>query len=455
MKYLWFRITLYTLLPTLCITQAPDTLWTKTYGGSGNDMGYSVQQTVDGGFIIAGWTRSFGAGGSDIYLIKVDAVGNLVWEKTYGGSEEEMGWSVIQTPDGGYIIAGYTYSFGNGDADVYLIRTDSLGDTLWTNTYGGDSTDSGYSLTTASDGGFVIAGRTQSSGAGSDDIYLIRTDSLGNLVWQKTYGGPLFDIAYSICETYDGGYIIAGYSSSFGNAGAYVIRTDSQGDSLWTRLYGGSMHDLASHVEPINDTSYIISGYTESFGAFYGDFLLVKFNDNGDTIWTRNYGGEFTEWAYPVKQTTDNCYIVAGWTDSYGGTYGSNVYLVKLDEWGDTIWTGVYANDTNEAAFDMQITSDGSYIIVGSTNSYGAGGDDVYLIKTEPDTLSIKKHKIYPVECKNSGATIFSGPLQLPKNKNCRVFDITGRVVMPDKIKPGIYFIEIDGRITGKVIKIR
>ncbi len=417
-------------------------------------MGYSVQQTVDGGFIIAGWTRSFGAGGSDMYLIKVDAVGNLVWEKTYGGADDETGWSSIQTADGGYVIAGYTYSFGPGNADMYLVRTNTLGDTLWTRTYGGNGSDRSYALCKTSDNGFVLAGATSSFGQGYE-VYIIKTDSLGNRIWEKTYGGPLFDIAYSICETYDGGYIIAGYSSSFGNAGAYVIRTDSQGDSLWTRLYGGSMYDLASHVEPINDTSYIISGYTESFGAIYGDFLLVKFNDNGDTIWTRNYGGEFTEWAYPVKQTTDNCYIVAGWTDSYGGTYGSNVYLVKLDEWGDTIWTGVYANDTNEAAFDMQITSDGSYIIVGSTNSYGAGGDDVYLLKMEPDTLGVKERRSTSNYADIFRSTLITGSLLLPEGKNYKVFDVTGRVVLPDKIKPGIYFVEIDGVISHKVIKVK
>lgn len=449
---IYFTIILLFFMP-FAFAQVPDTLWTRTYGGPGNDMGYSVEQTVDGGFIIAGWTRSFGAGGSDMYLIKVDAAGNLVWEKTYGGTDDETGWSTVQTADGGYVIAGHTYSFGSGNADMYLVRTDTLGDTLWTRTFGGHGDDYSYTLCRTSDYGFILAGKSSSFGQG-DEMYIVKTDSLGNPVWEKSFGGPLFDVAYSIRETYDGGYIIAGYSSSFGNAGAYVVRIDNQGDSLWTRLYGGSMSDLASHVEPTNDTGYIIAGYTESFGAVYGDFLLVKFNDNGDTIWIRNYGGEFTEWAYSVKQTADNCYIVAGWTDSYGGTYGSNIYLVKLDEWGDTMWTGVYAKDTNEVAFDMQIISDGSYIIVGSTNSYGAGGEDVYLIKTEPD-VGVEEKKTTIAVKKNYGATIFSGPLLLPEGINCKVFDIAGRVVIPNKIRPGIYFIEIDGKITRKVVKVR
>lgn len=448
------KIAVVIMTSTFLFAQAPDTLWTRTYGGPGHDMGYSVRQTMDGGFIIGGWTRSFGAGGSDMYLIKVDVVGNLEWEKTYGGIDDETGWSVRQTADHGYVIVGYTYSFGAGNADVYLVRTDTVGDTLWTRTYGGGGDDYSYSICKTLDNGFVLVGRS-SSFRQEDDVYLVKTDSMGNQIWEKTYGGSLFDIAYSICETYDGGYIIAGYSSSFGNAGAYVIRTDSQGDSLWTRLYGGAMSDLASHVELLDDTSYIIAGYTESFGATNGDFLIVKFNDNGDTIWTRNYGGEYTEWAYAAKKTADNCYTVAGWTDSYGGTYGSNIYLVKLDEWGDSVWTGVYANDSNEAAFDMQIMSDRSYIFVGSTNSYGAGGEDVYLIKTEPDTFGVKEHLVTSTHTDIIGPTIFTGSILLPEGKECKIFDITGRIVIPDKIKPGIYFVEIDKKIVQKVIKVK
>ncbi|MGB3340756.1 MAG: hypothetical protein WBB37_04665 [bacterium] len=294
------KIIIFMLTTTFLFAQAPDTLWTRTYGGAGNDMGYSIQQTADGGFIIGGWTRSFGAGGSDMYLIKVDAAGNLEWDKTYGGVNDETGWSVIETPDHGYAIAGHTYSFGSGSADVYLVRTDALGDTLWTRTYGGDEYDYSYSLCKTPDNGFVLAGTSSSFGQG-DEVYIIKTDSLGNQLWAKTYGGSLSDGAYAVRETYDEGYIIAGFSSSFGNSGAYVVRIDSLGDSLWTRLYGGAMSDLASHVELFDDTSYIIAGYTESFGAAYGDFLIVKFNDNGDTLWTRNYGGEYTEWAYAGK----------------------------------------------------------------------------------------------------------------------------------------------------------
>lgn len=446
---LWFAI-------TFVYAQAPDILWTKTYGGAADDMGYSVQQTTDGGFVITGWTRSYGSGDFNVYLIKTDADGNTQWEKTYGGPDEDIGWSVMQTADEGYIVAGYTCSFGHGDADMYVIKTDSIGDTLWTNIYGGDKTESGFTLEGASDGGFVIAGRTLSFGAGHDDIYLIKIDSLGNLIWEKTYGGSAWDVAYSIRKLPDGGYIIAGYTTSYGVGGqdVYVVRTDSNGDSLWSRTYGGGVHDLASHVESAVDSGYIMIGYTESFGATYGDYYLVRTDKDGDTLWTRHYGGDYTEWGYSVQQVDDSSYVLVGWTDSYVSS-GSGIYFMKVNAFGDILWTQIYGGDSNDAAFDMKITSDSGYIIVGSTRSFGAGGDDVYLIRTKPDTLGIKEQKIIPITNSDFSTTIISAPLLLPEGRKCRIFNITGRVVAPDKMRPGIYFIEIDGKITNKVVKVR
>ena len=386
MKNIILHILLSALCPLLLVAQAPDTLWTRTFGGVANDMGYAVQQTSDGGFVIAGWTRSFGAGESDVYLIKTDANGILQWQKTYGGAEIDKGWSVQQTSDGGYMIAGYTNSFGYGDADVYVIRTTSQGDTLWTKTYGGTSSDCGYTLDNASDGGFVVAGGTCSFGAGNDDLYVISIDTLGNLVWERTYGGTGHDDAYSIKQLYDGGYIIAGYTTSFGVIGqdAYVVRIDSSGDSLWTQTYGDSVHDLFSYVETTADSGYILIGLTLSFGI-NGDYYLIRTDRNGDVVWERNYGGEMTEWGYAIRETNDSSYVCVGWSDSYYPPGGSNIYFVKIDNAGDTIWTSLNGGDNNDAAFDMQVASDNGYIIVGSTESYGAGGEDVYLIKTEPD----------------------------------------------------------------------
>ena len=214
-------------------------------GGAADDWAYSVQQTADGGYIVAGYTNSFGAGDYDFYLVKTNSQGDTLWTRTYGGSDDDWAYSVQQTADGGYIVAGYTYSFGAGDDDFYLVKTNSQGDTLWTRTYGGSGDDEAYSVQQTADGGYIVAGYTSSFGAGSGDFYLVKTNSQGDTLWTRTYGGSGYDGAYSVQQTADGGYIVAGYTGSFG-AGSddfYLVKTNSQGDTLWTRTYGGSSND--------------------------------------------------------------------------------------------------------------------------------------------------------------------------------------------------------------------
>ena len=220
------------LLFTACFAAiaAAQTSWWRTYGGTLTDQGWSVQQTSDGGYIIAGRTYSFGAGNSDVYLTKTNTPGDTLWTRTYGGTSEDDGYSVQQTTDSGYIITGYTASFSAGG--VYLIRTNASGDTLWTRTYGGTSEDVGTSVQQTLDGGYIVAGYTLTFGAGGYDAYLIKTDASGDTMWTRTYGGTGDDQGYSVQQTSDGGYIIAGRTYSFGagNSDVYLIKTDSLGN---------------------------------------------------------------------------------------------------------------------------------------------------------------------------------------------------------------------------------
>ena len=205
----------------------------KTFGGEGGDWARSVQQTSDGGYILAGQTGSFGAGSYDAWLIKTDANGNKVWDKTFGGSSYDEANAVQQTSDGGYILAGETYSFGTGSYDAWLIKTDANGNKVWDKTFGGISSDGAYSVQQTSDGGYILAGSTDSFGAGSSDAWLIKTDADGNKVWDKTFGGISGDVASAVQQTKDGGYILAGYTGSFG-AGVYdawLIKTDAEGNA--------------------------------------------------------------------------------------------------------------------------------------------------------------------------------------------------------------------------------
>jgi hypothetical protein len=373
----------------------PDTLWTRTLGGIGMDGGYSVQQTTDGGYIIAGETTSSGAGGWDVYLIKTDAIGEMVWTKTYGGRGTEAGLSVQEMSEGGYIVVGQTTSFGAGSWDVYLLKTNAAGDTAWARTYGDTAEDRGYSVRQTTDGGYVIAGATASFGAGGWDVYLIKTDAVGDTVWTRTYGGTGQDYGGSIQQTTDGGFIIAGQTTSFGagSGDMYLIKTDASGDSIWTRTYGGAGWEMAGSVQQTTDGGYIISGYTDTFGAGLSDAYLVKTDAGGDTVWTRTYGGTGEEVCYSVQQTADGGYITAGVTTSFGAGL-SDVYLIRADTSGDMVWAGAYGGISEENCYSVQETSAGKYIAVGHTTSFGTGSSDAYMIRLRERRWKAKDVKL-------------------------------------------------------------
>jgi len=418
--------------------------WERTYGGSSNDWGYSVTQAIDGGYIIVGATNSFGTGGGDVYLVKTDTNGDTLWTRTYGGSKEDAGYSIAQTTDGGYIIAGMTKSFGDTLGDVYLVKIDSDGDTLWTSVYGGSGFDYGHSVKQTTDGGYIIAGIAESPGTGYCDVYLIKTDTNGDILWTRTYGEIYDDWSYSVAQTTDGGYIIAGMTNSIIGGGyydVYLIKTNSGGDTLWTRIFGANFYDRGESVAQTSDGGYIVAGRTESFGAGYYDIYLIKTDSDGDTLWTRTYGGIDDDWGNSVEQTTDGGYIIAGMTVSFGSGRG-DVYLVKTDADGDTLWTRTYGGSNYDCASSIAQTSDGGYIVAGFTSSSGAGYFDFYLIKTDsfgytgiketpahkPDALSLTAS---PNPFNSSVAiTVSDGRgLACQTLKNIKIYDIIGNVV--------------------------
>ena len=303
--------------------------WERTYGGPGNDEGRYAQQTTDGGYIITGGTTSLGYG-YHVYLIKTDSSGDTLWTRIYGG-DESFGTSVQQTTDGGYIVAGYTFHFGSNE--VYLIKTNTFGDTLWTKTYGGTGTDLGFSVQQTSDGGYIVAGQTTSFG-NSVQVYLIKTNASGDSLWTRTYGGINWDEGWFVKQTSDSGYIVAGRSSSFGNSEqVYLIKTDASGDTLWTRNFGGGGDEQGRTVQQTPDGGYIIAGTTNSFGYPY-QVYLIKTNASGIILWAKTYGWLGRDEGYSVQQTTDGGYIVAGATTSFGDS--SQVYLIKTDANGNS-----------------------------------------------------------------------------------------------------------------------
>jgi len=258
----------------------------RTYGGTSYEHAYSVQQTSDGGYIVAGFTNSFGAGGWDAFLIKTDAYGNVQWTKTYGGWNQDEARSVQQTSDGGYIVAGYTHSFGAGANDFFLIKTDAFGNVQWAKTYWGTSNDYAYSVQQTSDGGYIVAGITYSFGAGGVDVFLIKTYANGNLQWAKTYGGTGYAYAYSFQHTSDGGYILAGYTNSFG-AGSwdiFLVKTDANGNISSScdivRNANPTVNTVSPTVNTVNTPSLSVSSPSPTVISPSPDFTSLTLTVN-------------------------------------------------------------------------------------------------------------------------------------------------------------------------------
>jgi hypothetical protein len=345
--------------------------WEQHFGGSGNDWSHSVQQTSDGGYIIAGGTDSFGTDGGDIYLIKTEPNGKMEWQKHFGGSDRDDGYSVQQTADGGYIITGFI------SGDICLIKTDPNGDLQWggPKTFGGsDYWDCGWSVQQTSDKGYIIVGTTFNwIKEENQAICLIKTDPNGEIDggkgWQKTFGGNGYDWdwGYSVKQTIDGGYIITGEISG----DVCLIKTEPNGTMEWQKAFGDG---VGLSVQQNTDGGYVIVGNTPD------NICLIKTDSNGNNPWQQTIwlmGNGFGS----GRQTADGGYIFVGFTDDCGGWCDSNVWLMRVDPDGDLLWSEAFGGSDSDGGRSVQQTADGGYIVAGSTRSFGAVWFDVYLIK--------------------------------------------------------------------------
>jgi len=257
--------------------------WSRTYGGTGGDRASAIIPTPDGGYVVVGETASFGTGMGDVWVLKLDGQGNVVWQKTYGGTDWDEAFAIAPTSDGGYVVAGWTRSFGAGMGDVWVLKLDGSGNVVWQKTYGGTNEDAAHALAPTSDRGYIVAGWTWSFGAGMGDVWVLKLDGTGNVQWQKTYGGTGVDGASAVAPTSDGGYVVAGLTVSFG-AGiedVWVLKLDGSGNVQWQKTYGGTNSDGASAIAPTSDGGYVVAGGAASFGAGVSDAWVLKLEADG------------------------------------------------------------------------------------------------------------------------------------------------------------------------------
>jgi len=360
----------------------PTPQWTQTYGGTSNDYAQSVVQTSDRGYALTGYTYSYGAGSADFWLVKTDSNGNVKWNQTYGGAGDERAFSVVQTSDGGYALAGDTSSYGIGYFSFWLVKTDPAGNMQWSRTYGIGIASRCYSMVQTSDGGYALFGLTWDWGPRglASNFLLVKTDLNGNVQWSRTYGGA--DLASSMVQTSDGGYALAGCTWSYGTGSRdfWLVKTDSAGNMLWNKTYGGADHDQANSVVQTSDGGYALAGLTTSFGAGGDDFWLVKTDSAGNMQWNQTYGGTKDDQANSVVQTLDGGYVLTGTTASYGAG-GNDFWVIKTDPHGNMEWSQTYGGTSGDAANSVILTNDGGFALTGTTASYGAGQSDFWLIK--------------------------------------------------------------------------
>jgi hypothetical protein len=378
-----FSLSLSLLLSsiTLVLGEEP-AIWDMTYGGTNNDDCFSVLKANDGGYILAGDTASFGAGETDVWLIKTDVNGNMEWNKTYGGAAADDVQFMIADDDG-YILAGRTYSFGEGDADLWLIKTDFNGNMIWNRTYGGPQTEWCWSIVKTSDDGYALLGRTNSYGSGNNDFWLVKTDSEGLLDWNTTIGDTGDERGRFLVNTVDGGFLLLGWTNSSGAEGIdfWLVKTDSHGNPQWNKTYGGESGDRGKVIVK-TENEYLLGGSTTSFGAGDNDIWLVRVDSTGNQIWNKTYGGQARETVNSMLMTDDGGYALAGYTYSFGAG-DQDVWLVKTDSAGNVKWNQTYGGAAHEAAHTFLKTDEGGYLLAGFSASYGSGDTDVFLIKAD------------------------------------------------------------------------
>lgn len=501
-----FILTFVLMLSIQYARAQPEIAFQQNYGGSGTDVAYSMKQTIDGGFVMAGFVLSGGGdvmnhiSQRDFWVVKTNVLGEIEWEKTYGGNNYETAYSIDQTSDNGYIVAGLTAS-ADGDIteafgyeDIWVIKLDANGNLQWQKSYGSSENERVWEIQQTTDGGYVMAGYGWFSDLDNSYVnyYVIKIDAMGTIEWQKNFGYSNLtvgnngsDYAKSIKQTSDGGYIVVGDTivlEDVGNTSDYwIVKLDHLGNIVWHTRLGGSLVDEAWHVVEANDGGYVVAGFSSSNdlevtgnqGGY--DFWIVKLSSNGDLLWQKTLGGSGSDRAYSIIQSDDGNYIVVGYTDSDDGdvsvAHGElDGWVVKLNNSGELLWEQTYGGSGLDGLRSIAQTSSDAYAICGGTSSENLGlelngGSDFYLLSLENETLNVNSYS------NPSKVTVYPNPVSKTLFistdailKSVAIYDVFGKQIYSSKsenqinVSPyqdGIYMLKINtskGFFTKKII---
>jgi len=382
---LTFIFMLLMLISFCCVGYtAEETLtWDKTFGGIEADMANSIVQTEDGGYAVAGYTWSKGAGRQDFWVIKLYEDGSIEWDRTFGGSAADVIYSIIQTKDRGYAVAGKTKSIASGEK-AWVIKMNTRGNKVWDNTFAKRTDDEIFSIIQTKDGGYTVCGYTGAKDWGEVDSWIIKLDKTLNIEWDKTFGGIGWDETNSMLQEEDGSFIVFGFvqSKDKGREDGWIVKLNENGEMVWDKSFGGSQNDEVFSGIKTADGGYAVCGYTESKGAGGCDAWIVKLDEDGEVVWDKAFGGIEAEVANSIIQTGDGGYVLAGYTESKGAGR-EDAWVIKLDEDGEVVWDKTFGGSDEDVARCIIQTGDGGYVLAGYTESKGAGRYDAWIVKLD------------------------------------------------------------------------
>lgn len=449
------------------------TYFQKVYYNSPYEQeGQDVVATPDGGYLIAGYTTNSTFNDCDVYIIKTDGNGNLLWTKTYGGAKPDFPYHLIPTNDGNYFLIGYSQSYGGGDYDILLLKIDQSGNLVWSKTYGGNGNDQGKDIIATSDGNYLIVGWSNSPLLGNQEANLIKINPAGTVIWSRLYGGTGHDYGHSVKQCVDGGYIMLGQTFSYGAGGgdAYLVKTDAGGNSVWTKTFGGALSDEGVYINANNDKTFTFL-IRDSCGIGKDiDVRIVKTDSSGNLIWSKSYGGNQKDTPKMIQPTSDGGYVAAAISRSFGWI-NPDMWIIKFDNMGDTTWTRHFGGVNNEHCYVVREQPDGSYIAVGKTASYGPDLDPIFLklnssgvvgVSTYELSAPAEKIRLYP----NPSDGVLNLDLNGYKITRVVITNIIGGEVYNkefnheeylkiklNNIPPGIYFLKSESKTKSVVNK--